>query len=443
MRDAEPPDPTAAQSGDATVADDEWEESPRVTSLRPTLAGFSQRRLLNAVSVAVVAVALLALVIHWLPDVLPRQPNAAATRTTQAINALLPPARGTGWKPIGPDSAQDIAFTANGALGYVCEKSPLDAAIAVAVYDVHQNTWKELPTPATGDSCQVFVSPQSGAYVLLSVDHCLTVGNCSDSYSASRLYESFDGGENWTELHLPTVVNVYSVAWAKFDLYLAVRGNLAADSATIPPNAPSHLLVRHENGSLTEVDAQQLVGRPTRFSNIALISSGTTLYASLDEMPCASYCTIQVRSDDGARWTSYSANYKGSPIIPQAAAPYSYSLVGWAFLPTSGVLVPLQSDDGGDYWWELPAFPANPSTGGAVMFAAPDDSIYAFCYGDTTAVYTLRPRSNAWRLIAPLPNGTPVTVQYDASGHAIALWGRADTPTSTLGLEYYPLQGSR
>ncbi len=438
MRNDEP------SHNDATPTDDEREEHPHVSSLHPASRAFSQRRLLNVATVAVAAIAVLALAIHWLPDVLPKGPNSQSTRTTQTFNAQLPPARGSGWESIGPESAQDIAFTSNGALGYICDKSPLNAVMSLTVYDVHQNTWKELPTPASGDSCQVLVSPDAGNYVVLAVTYCPDGGDCIDNYPASRLYESYDGGETWEELLLPAMMNVYDVAWADSALFLATRGNLSADSTTIPPNSPSHLLVWQHNRSFAEIDSQQLIGQTTQLSNISLLSSGTTLYASLNEMSCASYCTIQVRSaDDGAHWTSYSANYKGSPITLQAAQPYTHTLVGSAFLPTPGILVPLRSDNDGDSWRELPAFPVDPTTGGAVIFAASDNSVYAFCYGNAGAVYALPAGAATWRLIASLPAGTPMTVQYDAGGHAVALWGRAINPTAALGLEYYPLQGSR
>jgi len=179
-----------------------------------------------------------------------------------------------------------------------------------------------------------------------------------------------------------------------------------------------------------------------QFSNIALLSSGTTLYASLDGMSCASYCTVHVRSsDNGAHWTQYSANYKGSPITLQAAQPYTHTLVGWAFLPTPGILVPLRSDNNGDYWQELPVFPVDPATGGAVMFALPDNSIYSFCYGNASVAYVLPDGATEWHIVAPLPAGTPVTVQYDAGGHAVALWGKENIPTTATGLEYYPVVG--
>lgn len=425
-----------------STPDDEWEEDPRVSSLRPAASGFSQRRLLNVLSVAIAGVVLVALAIHWLPNALPHQPDVRATHTSHASNALMPPIRGSGWKAIGPDSAQDISFTANGALGYACDKDPLNAIISLTVYDVHQNTWMQLPTPATGDSCNVFVSPDAGNYVVIAVDSCLTPGNCSDSYPASRLYDSYDGGESWEKLPLPALMNVYDAAWENSTLFLATRGDLTTASTTIPLNAPNHLFVGQRDGSFAEIDAQQLVGRSMQFSNISLLSSGTALYASLGEMSCAGNCTIQVRSvDDDAHWTTYSATYQGNPITLQATQPYTNTLVGWAFLPTSGVLAPLRSDDNGDHWRELPTFPVNPATGGAVMYALPDNDIYAFCYGDASVTYVLRAGANAWQTIAPLPTGTPVTVQYDAIGHAVALWGRAIPPTSALGLEYYPLSG--
>lgn len=445
MRDAGSPEPPESP---VTPPDDgvnsEWEERLRVSSLRPAASDFSMRRLLNRASLMVVAALLLALAIHWLPGVLPGLPNAQPTRVGQTYNAALPPARGTNWRTIGPDWAQDISFTSNGALGYACGAYPLDPIVFFGVYDVHQNAWKQTPTPATaGSSCQVFVSPDAGDHIVLSVDYCLSAGNCSDSHSESRLYASYDGGETWATLPLPAVVNVYEAAWANSTLFLAVRGSMAANTTTIPPNAFSHLLVSQRDGTFTEIDAQQLVGSSMQFRNIALLSSGTTLYVSLDGDSCASYCTIQVRSaDTGAHWTPFSAVYQGGPIIPETAQPYSNILVGWTFLPTPGILAPLLSVDNGDSWEELPAFPTNPSTGGAAMFALSDGSIYAFCFGDVGVVYVLQPGARHWQTVAPLPTGIPLAVQYDASGHAVALWGRGIAPTAALGLEYYPLVGS-
>ncbi|HEY7848772.1 MAG TPA: hypothetical protein VIC27_01845, partial [Ktedonobacterales bacterium] len=82
------------------------------------------------------------------------------------------------------------------------------------------------------------------------------------------------------------------------------------------------------------------------------------------------------------------------------------------------------------------------STGGAAMFALSDGSIYAFCFGDASIVYALRGGVGNWQTIAPLPTGIPLVVQYDATGHAVALWGRGIAPTAALGLEYYPLVGN-
>ncbi len=40
---------------------------------------------------------------------------------------------------------------------------------------------------------------------------------------------------------------------------------------------------------------------------------------------------------------------------------------------------------------------------------------YAFCYGDASVVYALHDGVGNWQTIAPLPDGTPLTVQYDVS----------------------------
>ena len=76
------------------------------------------------------------------------------------------------------------------------------------------------------------------------------------------------------------------------------------------------------------------------------------------------------------------------------------------------------------------------------MFALSDGSIYAFCFADASVVYALRDGANNWQTIAPLPTGIPLAVQYDAAGHAVALWGTRNSPNAALGLEYYPLVGN-
>jgi hypothetical protein len=82
------------------------------------------------------------------------------------------------------------------------------------------------------------------------------------------------------------------------------------------------------------------------------------------------------------------------------------------------------------------------------MFVLPDDSVFAFCFGNADApdvTYFLRAGANTWQAAAPLPAGTPLTVQYDADGHAVALWGLAHNNHPgdfTPGLEYYPLPAS-
>jgi hypothetical protein len=73
----------------------------------------------------------------------------------------------------------------------------------------------------------------------------------------------------------------------------------------------------------------------------------------------------------------------------------------------------------------------------------PDGSMYVWCNAPTNVVYALRSSVDNWQVIAPVSPGTAVTVQYNADGHAVALWALAGGVSSDgrpPGLQYYPLQ---
>ena len=429
------------------LPDDSAEETLHVSSLRPAPTRFSQRRLLNIASIVVAGVLLLALAIHWLPDVLPGLDNAQPTATSSFSFSprptSTPSVRGSGWKPIGPDWAQDIVFTSNGALGYACGAlGPGAAPILVALYDAHQNVWLAPTNPATGSDCRISVSPVNPSNIMLVADQC---SNCADNASSiptSQVFRSFNGGETWAPLILPPSTLVGSVVWANNETLYLVAEHTQGASETSPPTYS--LLISRANGPLTEISARQLVGHDTTFGPVLLVSSGVTVYASLNPLFCASVCTTQVRSgDDGRSWTRFVASYQGRPIN-LAAAQDTNTLIGWTLNSDEqpGLMVVLRSDDDGDHWQELPMLPENPSISGAQFFILPDRTVYAFSFGPSTLVYTLHDGANRWQTVAPMPTGAPITVQHDARGHAVALWGRAIKPTSAAGLEYYPLHGA-
>ena len=412
-----------------------------VTSLRPTR--FSQGRLLNAATIAVAGVLLLALAIHWLPSVLPqqtKQPNAQATRTAQAFNAQLPPVRGAGWKPIGPDSAQDITFTANGALGYICGINPRNAGVSWTFYDVHQNLWDELLTPASGVGCRVSVSSADINDVVLIAFDCL---NCQAAALISQVYRSHDGGAHWASVSLPAKQFVADITWVGSTLFLAALDTASENNATQPHY---HLLVSRSDGPLTEISGRQLTMHPADFSSMTLQSSGTTLYAEISEIGCARYCdTLVQSSDEGRTWRQSAPSYRGAPLVPVAAQLGANTLVGWSRPPDATTMIALRSLDNGTNWSELPLLPENAASGGAELVITPDAGIIAYCYGQASMIYLLPNGATRWQAVAPLPAGAPLTVQYDERGHAVALWGRSHLENEsgfTPGLEYYPLNGS-
>jgi hypothetical protein len=436
MRDAEPPESPATPPG-ATTADDEREEQPHVSSLRPTPVGFSQRRLLNVASVAVVIIALLALAIHWLPNVLSGQPGAQPTRAAQTHSTPTPAIRGAGWKRSGPDWAQSIAFSSTTELGYACGVSGSEnAPVLFAVYHVKQNVWSNPTHPASapGADCRVVASPFSASEVALIVD------NCSGCATTSHVYRSHDDGRTWSQTRLPASFVVLDLAWTTSRPFMT-----AVDTSTQTYKA--HLLSVQDNGSYAEITAQQLIGYPAQMENISLLSSGMTLVASIYLASCTDNCTLLAHTTDGgagAQWDTATTIYKGSFVEPVAVQPEVNNWLGWANWPGSSTQMLLSRDNGLD-WLPLPPFPSYRTTC-AQAYVTPDGSMYVWCDAPTNAIYKLRSSADTWHAIAPISSGTPITVQYDAStGHAVAFWGRAhDLSENGLapGLEYYPLPAS-
>lgn len=433
MRDAEPPD-SLATPPDVMTADDEREEQPRVSSLRPTPVSFSQRRLLNIASIGLAAIVMLALAIHWLPDVLPRQPNVQPTRTSQAFNAQLPRVRGSGWKPIGPDWAQSIAFSSTTELGYACGVSGSEnAPVLFAVYNVKQNSWSNSTHPgsASGADCRVIASPYSASEVALIVD------NCSGCATTSHVYRSHDDGRTWSRTRLPASFAALELAWTTSGLFAT-----AVDTST--QSFSAHLLSVHDNGSYTEITAQQLIGYPAHMENISLVSSGMTLIASIYLASCTDNCMLVAHTTDGgagAQWDTATTIYKGSFVEPVAVQPGVNNWLGWANWPGSSTQMLLSRDNGLD-WLPLPPFPSYRTTC-AQAYVTPNGSMYVWCNAPTNVIYELRSSTDTWHAIAPISSGTPITVQYDAStGHVVAFWGQAHDLNEngpTPGLEYYPL----
>lgn len=454
MRDEEPHTPPESPVSTPDNAQDIPDDGTlHVSSLRPASRAFSLRRLLNLASLAVAMVLVLALAIAWLPGVLSQGPDSRSAQNNQLTSDKVSAARGTGWQSIGPTWAQDIAFDSFGTIGYVCGAiGPGNTPVLVSRFDTsiaRTNTWQIFTIPATGNHCQIAVSPVDANDVALSIDDCPIPngGSCSNGSPISRIYRSHDGGASWSKAPLPAQVAVNGLVWTNSALFLRVWGQMEDGHATTAPNsqvkASAHLLVSRDNGPFTEIGAKLLVGTAAQFDYLALFSSGTTLFAAVNSTPCSGYClTIAYTNDSGKHWIEHSASYAGRPITPASTQPDKSVLVGWVFRQADQTMALLRSFDYGEHWTLLPELPTNPSTGGVTVFATPDGTIYAASYGNASVVYELPEGASTWKTVAPMPTGMPLAVQHNAAGQAVALWGQAREwfiGSASPGLEYFPL----
>ena len=440
--------PDAEQHGapaDGALDDAPSDEGLHISSLRPAnrpAPAFSMRHLLNIASLVVAGILLLALAIHWLPNVLPKPtPNPHVVHAQQTLDASRPLARGAGWKLRGPDWATDIAFSADGSVGYACGHFAPEPAEFFAVYHVAENGWEMFPTPQAapaGGSCRVAVSPIDPNDVALIISgHS---GHASQAQFTSRIVRSLDGGETWIALGLSASTYITDIDWTQHALFLVAEDTSTAGTSAAPTFT---LLVSRENGPLTEIPSRSLVENDVPLGAITLVSNGVTIYASINAASCSSSCTTFLESnDDGRFWAPHPSTWRDLVVFVAAARPATSMLTGWAFDEASNMLIVLVSYDGGAGWQPLPALPVSPGMGGAQLFLAPNGVVHAFCFGIANAVYVLQNGASSWRTIASLPVGSPLAVQWNGAGHAVAFWGEAhvaEGADSTSGLEYYAL----
>ena len=457
MRDMGEPPTDDAPGAMPDAMPDAMDETPRVSSLRPTngpaTRAFSMRRLLNVTSLVVVGVLLVALATHWLPDVLPKPaptPNPQINHAQQTFAAILAMSHGAGWEPVGPDWATDISFSADGSVGYACGAFPGKPIAFFAIYRVAANTWETLNPPLNApvavDGCGISISPVDSADILLTIDQCLRCTGAS--VPTSLAYRSHDAGATWRALELPPKTLVTDSAWTnRSTLFLAAEDTSAAGTST-PPTFM--LLVSYddgrENGPLTEISPHSLAILGNEIGSIRLISSGVTVYVTGAIVRCTQNCLfIAESSDEGRTWDRDFSNLSIQTVNVAAAQYNTSTLIGSAFEQAALKFFVMRSDDGGASWRALPSFPVNPTTGGAALFISPQGDVYAFCFGAADAVYALPDGASQWRTVAALPHGYPITVQYDIRGRAIALWAEAHDPNGSEtvpGLAYFPLPGS-
>jgi len=97
------------------------------------------------------------------------------------------------------------------------------------------------------------------------------------------------------------------------------------------------------------------------------------------------------------------------------------------------------------HWDSLPLPPDNLVI--SYVWELPDGRIYAaldpFVIDSfmPPGIYTLAPGADAWAFVATYPVGGPrsIVISWDEHGHALALWGAANSfqPNRLTGLEYH------
>jgi hypothetical protein len=221
------------------------------------------------------------------PNVLPQGVSAQPTAhpTIMPYDTAPTAAPGSGWLLAGPDWAQDISFTADGAVAYTCGVVAGANLISTAMYDVSENRWSAAESVASGEGCHILVSPGNASDVALFVSSCIV---CNQIVT-THLLRSHDGGKSWTRVWLPSSELPSTSAWLD-DATFAVATVAIANN--ISPNTPPfHLYLSRVDGSLTAVNTGRLFGqRFAQLGPVDLYSNGATLYARLQPLTCAGDC---------------------------------------------------------------------------------------------------------------------------------------------------------
>jgi hypothetical protein len=256
------------------------------------------------------------------------------------------------------------------------------------------------------------VDPQDAS---LWVDAGVVGGMCHPTIG----YETRDGGATWQELPLRygSISELAGITWINSTLFLGDIYNQTVGTCYQPPDVVQ--LLAFDGGVPRTVNNMGLfAGLPAKSTITGVFTYHTMLYVSLSVGPCApgQMCPYDIATsqDLGITWTHTLAAYQGTGI-QLVAIGFSGTFFGLP-LGTPRGASPAQtlyeSTDGGQTW--APAF--SPLADLTWLAVTPDGTLFV----NSDAIYEARAGQSAWIRIT---TGDVESVEWDAQGHPVALWG--------------------
>ena len=388
------------------------------------------RQLLNVASLAVLLV--LGLVGGFAIQQL-RSGGSHADTASNVHSVVTSP--GQGWNPRGTANAQDIAFAPTAPTrAYDCgaptpSPSFVPVPIYVAVSSDTGRTWRVLPSPGTGITCNLTVNPANALDVVLMVSPSTTF-----AFKAIALYRTFDGGLSWVRWAIPPRLGTQTGdaeyvmwTWAGSTLFIAPYFPGALEYTDLAASIAGRPFVWVQRNGLFR-------GAPSDAGINQLFGTSRALYVVLSsQTSCFTVCTwVLASADGGASWARYTPTFQGHVINLMSQSIDGQTLFGSYFdNPAQAAREYVYSPDSGSTWRQLTPLP--PQSIASNMLASPDGTFYAVLDTDPAAlsgtilpgVYRLTPDARSWTYVAPPLDdaGGQIVLSWDAAGRPIALWG--------------------
>jgi hypothetical protein len=308
-------------------------------------------------------------------------------------------------------------------VGYACTTGP-NGETQISKTTDGGATWTYLSSPIRATFCFVTVNPTNPNDVLVN----------DGSPFNNTIVRSKDGGVTWQKQNAGTLA-FQKWGWAGSTLLVGTILTESQESLTA-------LYKSVNGGPFVEVDQQgKLAGVKLGLPSF-VGGTASQLYVQSGIVQLSDPVSVQEETftshDDGATWQK--ATFAGGAVHLIDATADWRALIGLASDDLTRVEVSL---DAGQTWRKLPVKPSDVSGFGA-LYMAPDGSVIATSQRlgmvdrPDNRVFLARPSATQWSVAATLPpNSALETIQWDASGHPIALW--ADYATDDRGSAWFLL----